>query len=113
MDLCVISILMLGYLMLSYRRVDRILFIYLGVCFLLTLFIPETLAPVLLRRKAEALRKQTGDDSYVTVQQLEKVPFSETLKVALVRPLMMLLQEPIVIFMTCCVLYSIFFLCYH
>ncbi|PPR07179.1 hypothetical protein CVT26_012609 [Gymnopilus dilepis] len=96
----------------GWRWIYRVLFIYLGVCFISTLFIPETLAPVLLRRKAKALRKSSGDESYCTVQELEKVPFSETLKVALVRPLMMLLQEPIVIFMTCYLsfIYSLLYL---
>jgi len=74
----------------------------LGVSFALTLFIPETLAPVLLRKKAEKLRKETGDETYRTVEELERLPFAETLKIALFRPILMLFQEPIVIVMTCC-----------
>jgi len=74
----------------------------LGISFALTLFIPETLAPVLLRKKAEKLRKETGDQSYRTVEELERLPFAETLKIALFRPILMLFQEPIVIVMTCC-----------
>jgi hypothetical protein len=75
---------------------------FVGACWVLTLFIPETLAPVLLRRKAEKLRKDTGDDTYQTLEELERLPFSETLKIALVRPLVMLFTEPIVIFMSIC-----------
>lgn len=81
---------------------DWVLFIFTGVCFAFTLFIPETLAPVLLRRKAQRLRKETGDESYKTLEELERVPFSVTLKVALLRPIVMLLTEPIVIFMSFC-----------
>lgn len=79
---------------------DWVLFIFVGVCWLFTLTIPESLAPVLLARKAKKLRKETGDDTYVTVQELEKLPFSEVLKIALCRPLIMLFTEPIVIFMS-------------
>jgi len=85
----------------SLYSIDWVLFIFLGVAFALTLFIPETLAPVILRRKAERLRKETGDESYRTLEELEKLPFKETLKISMVRPFLMLFQEPIIIFMTC------------
>ncbi|KAF9554045.1 MFS polyamine transporter [Agrocybe pediades] len=85
----------------GWRWMYWVLFIFLGVAFLLTLFIPETLAPVLLRKKAAKLRKETGDDSYRTLEELEKLPFSETLKISMVRPFLMLFQEPIIIFMSC------------
>lgn len=69
-----------------------------------TIFIPETLAPVLLRRKAEKIRKTTGQKCY-TLEELEKLPFSETLKIALVRPFLMIFQEPIIIFMSFCMFF--------
>ncbi|KAF8910195.1 MFS polyamine transporter [Gymnopilus junonius] len=84
----------------GWRWIYRVLFIYLGISFISTLIIPESLAPILLRKKAEALRKKTGDNSYCTVEQLEKADFRDTIVVALLRPLAMLFQEPIVIFMT-------------
>jgi MFS family permease len=84
----------------SHSLPDWVLFIFVGVCFIFTLSIPESLAPVLLARKAKKLRKETGDESHVTVQELEKLPFSEVLKIALLRPLIMLFTEPIVIFMS-------------
>ncbi len=58
----------------SHLLVDWVLFIFTGVCFIFTLFIPETLASILLRRKAEKLRKSTGDESYRTLEELERVP---------------------------------------
>ncbi|PPQ80545.1 hypothetical protein CVT25_001579 [Psilocybe cyanescens] len=85
----------------GWRWIYWVLFIFVGISFAGTLFIPESLAPVLLRRKAEALRKSTGDDKYRTLEELEKLPFNETLKIALIRPFLMLVQEPIVIFMSC------------
>lgn len=63
---------------------------------------PETLAPVILRNKAKKLRKETGDERYQTLEELERRPLSETLKVALLRPIIMLLTEPIVIFFSFC-----------
>lgn len=82
--------------------VDWVLFIFVGVCFVFSFFIPESLAHLLLRRKAEKLRKDTGDDSYVTEVELQRVPLTQTLKIALLRPLTMLVVEPVVIFMSIC-----------
>ena len=84
------------------HNVDWVLFIFVGLCFAFSFFIPESLAHLLLRRKAEKLRKDTGDDSYVTEIELQRVPLSQTLKIALLRPLTMLVVEPVVIFMSIC-----------
>lgn len=86
----------------SHLLVDWVLFIFTGVCFIFTLFIPETLASILLRRKAEKLRKSTGDESYRTLEELERVPFFETLKISLLRPIVMLVAEPIVALFSLC-----------
>lgn len=103
MDLCVRRIMPPCRLVFSsLHRLDWTLFIFLGVAFIFTLFIPETLAPVLLRRKAQKIRKETGDDRYCTLEELEKIPFTEAMKVALIRPFLMLFQEPIVIFFSFC-----------
>ncbi|KIY72592.1 polyamine transporter [Cylindrobasidium torrendii FP15055 ss-10] len=82
----------------GWRWLYWVLFIFAGCCFALTIFMPETLAPVILRNKAKKLRKETGDERYQTLEELERRPLSETLKVALLRPIIMLLTEPIVIF---------------
>ncbi|KAF8996141.1 major facilitator superfamily domain-containing protein [Cyathus striatus] len=84
----------------GWRWMYWVLFTFLGACCFVTLFIPETLAPILLKRKAERLRKETGDEKYRTLEELERKTFSETLKVALIRPFVMLLCEPIVLFMS-------------
>ncbi|TFK19031.1 spermine transporter [Coprinopsis marcescibilis] len=84
----------------GWRWIYWILFIFIGVCLVLTFFIPETLAPVILRRKAEKLRKETGDSTYQTLEELERLPFNQTLQIALVRPFVVLFTEPIVIFMS-------------
>ena len=61
---------------------------------------PETLAPVLLRRKAERIRKETGDQSYRTLAEIEHRPFKVIIKEALLRPLIMLVTEPVMFFMS-------------
>jgi len=55
----------------SWQWIYWVLFIFDGTCFIFTLFIPKTLAPVLLCKKAERLQKETGDDKYQTLEELE------------------------------------------
>ncbi|KAF6743954.1 spermine transporter [Ephemerocybe angulata] len=64
----------------GWRWIYWVLFIIVGACWIFTFFIPESLAP--------------------TLEELERLPFKETLKNALYRPIVMLFTEPIVIFMS-------------
>ncbi|KAG6896839.1 hypothetical protein C0992_005742 [Termitomyces sp. T32_za158] len=82
----------------GWRWIYWVLFILIGVVFVVTLFVPETYAPVLLNKKAARLRKETGDDSYSTRTEMDRRPFSTTLRIALTRPLIMMVMEPIVLF---------------
>ncbi|KAK7047320.1 hypothetical protein VNI00_006551 [Paramarasmius palmivorus] len=84
----------------GWRWIYWVLFIFSGLCFMLTLVMPETLATALLRKKAKKLREETGDDKYRTIEELESPPFKEMMKTALGRPLVMLFTEPILAFMT-------------
>jgi multidrug resistance protein len=63
---------------------------------LITFTLPETYAPALLSKRAKKLRKETGNDRYVTEQQLNPRPFKETLHLILFRPIQLLVLEPIV-----------------
>lgn len=83
-------------------RLDWVLFIFAGCCFLLTLFLPETLAPVILRKKAAKLRKETGDSKYMTLEEAEKRPLGEVFKTALLRPIVLFFTEVIVILFSFC-----------
>ncbi|KAF2274867.1 putative MFS multidrug transporter [Westerdykella ornata] len=64
----------------------------------ITFTVPETYAPTLLARRAKKLRKQTGNDKYVTEEDLDLRPFKERLMIFLVRPFQLLFLEPIVLF---------------
>ncbi|KAL7267334.1 Synaptic vesicle transporter SVOP [Rhizina undulata] len=81
----------------GWRWLYRITLILAGVFYLLMAFtVPETYAPTLLARRAKKLRAETGDDTYVTEQELNKRPFIETASVFLIRPFQLLFGELIV-----------------
>lgn len=75
-------------------------------------FLPETFGPVLLARRAQALRISTGNDQIFARIELEKKGFKQMATVTLTRPLRMLCFEPLVA-ATCVYLsliYGIFFM---
>ncbi|KAI5476034.1 MFS general substrate transporter [Pseudohyphozyma bogoriensis] len=85
---------------LGYRWCDWISAIWGGLALLsCIIFLPETLAPILLKYKAQHLRRLTGDTRYRTSLETLRlsVPFKEHFKEALSRPFLMAVQEPIVI----------------
>lgn len=84
----------------QWRWIYWVLFIFVGVVFLFTLIMPETLAPVLLRRKAKKLNKDNHTDSYVSKHDLHHIPLSTTLKTAMIRPFILMFMEPIILFMS-------------
>lgn len=66
---------------------------------------PELYAPVLLHRKAIKMRKENGDDRYHHPHEDIKLDFNSIVTKHLVRPLRMLLTEPMV---TCIAIYASF-----
>lgn len=84
----------------SWRWIYWTLFILCGVVFISTLLMPETLAPVLLRRKAKKLNKTEHTDIYIAEHDLHHLPLSQTLKTALLRPFILMFLEPIVFCMS-------------
>jgi hypothetical protein len=74
------------YVLSIFDAVVLILFIF---------FLPETRAQTILSSKATELRKSTGED-YYTVEDLECPKFSSKLKVSLVRPLRLLITQPVI-----------------
>ncbi|KAL8768188.1 MAG: hypothetical protein Q9209_005497 [Squamulea sp. 1 TL-2023] len=71
------------------------------ICILVGVIVPETYGPLLLKRRAQALTKMTGN---VHVSKLNKtepeLSLGEKLKIALSRPWLMLFLEPIVLILT-------------
>ena len=74
--------------------------IFAGVMMLFKASVPETYAPVILKRRAKKLRKETGDPNIMTEQEMFKVPFSEMMKDTLIRPFEMLATEPILLLLS-------------
>ncbi|GAA5972660.1 hypothetical protein JCM11641_002963 [Rhodosporidiobolus odoratus] len=60
----------------------------------------ETRASVLLSRKAAQLRKDTGDERYISKDDFERGSLREMMKTSLGRPVQMLVREPVLIAMT-------------
>ncbi|EMC92190.1 hypothetical protein BAUCODRAFT_77741 [Baudoinia panamericana UAMH 10762] len=97
---------------ISWRWSYWILLIIAGATWPLLIFMPETYGPVILKRKAQRMRKATGDETIVAPVELEKVDVRELIVVILTRPIRMFLFEAIV-FCSClylAVAYGIFFM---
>ncbi|GFF40877.1 uncharacterized MFS-type transporter C530.15c [Aspergillus udagawae] len=100
----------------GWRWVEGFLAIFSGVIWIcLCVFLPETYAPVLLRRRAEKLSELSGK-VYRSKLDIErgKLSLQQTLTTALSRPWRLLFREPIV-FLFCiymAIIYGILYLCF-
>ncbi|KAL6235376.1 hypothetical protein BDW75DRAFT_209646 [Aspergillus navahoensis] len=61
---------------------------------MLVLFVPETYHPVLLKRKAVKLRKETGDDRWIAPIEKMDRSIAQTVLKSLYRPILLLALEP-------------------
>jgi len=84
---------------LGFRFLEGLMAIFTGFLWLVgALTIPETYAPVLLKRRAEALAKRTGKTYVSLVEHRQgKVSPAAAFKKALTRPWALLFLEPIVL----------------
>lgn len=72
----------------GWRWIYWVLFIFIGIVFAATVaLMPETLSPVLLRRRAARLRKETGDPTFKSESELHHVSLPTKIKISLTRPL--------------------------
>jgi multidrug resistance protein len=78
----------------SWRWCFYVLMMWSGVNWLLLFFfVPETYAPVLLRRKARALRKETGDERYKAPIEMMNKSVTKTVILSCWRPFQLLVLE--------------------
>ena len=70
-----------------------------------TATLPELYAPVLLKRRARRLRKETGDNRYWHPHESQKISLDNIVTKYLSRPLRMLITEPMI---TCIAIYASF-----
>ncbi|KDQ08549.1 hypothetical protein BOTBODRAFT_48147 [Botryobasidium botryosum FD-172 SS1] len=85
---------------LGWRWIIWVNMIFAGVVCLFCCTIPETFAPVLLRKRAARMRAETGLTNIKTEQELFAAPLSEIIFNTLVRPFEMLMTEPILLLMS-------------
>ncbi|USW49359.1 Putative major facilitator superfamily, MFS transporter superfamily [Septoria linicola] len=83
-----------------------------GATWPFVIFLPETYGPVLLKHKAEKLRKETGRSDIVAPSELEEQSWTQFITVVLTRPVRMFLFEWIVLFscLYLSVAYAIFYI---
>ncbi|VDC02269.1 unnamed protein product [Peniophora sp. CBMAI 1063] len=85
----------------SWRWLYWVLTIFAGCCLIAaTLTLPETYPPVLLKKKAQRLRKETGDDKYYAPLETHKEPINQRINHILAMPFKILFQEPVLIALT-------------
>jgi len=68
---------------------------FAGVIMIIVGLIPETYAPVILKRRAARLRKETGDPNIITEQEEVKLTLGEIVRTSLIRPITMIMTEPV------------------
>ncbi|KAL1408894.1 hypothetical protein Q8F55_005708 [Vanrija albida] len=84
----------------TWRNIYWVLFGFIGLVAIFTLVVPETYAPIILRRKAARLNKENNTDVYVSKHDIDMVPFKDRLKTAMFRPFILMVCEPIILFMS-------------
>lgn len=71
-----------------------------SVYILITFTVPETYAPTILAARAKKMRAKTGEQDWVTEQELDMRPLGQRLRIFLIRPFQLLFGEPIVLFVS-------------
>lgn len=103
-----------GFISVSTNRMDLIFWVnmaFAGAMWIIVAFIPETYAPVILKKRAVKLRKETGNPKIMTEQEAQGMSFNEVLRTCLLRPLYFAVTEPVLV-ATCfyvCLIYSLLY----
>ncbi|KAH8595280.1 major facilitator superfamily domain-containing protein [Bisporella sp. PMI_857] len=98
---------------LGWRWTNWLVMILAGVAWLMCATFKETYAPVILRKRAEKMRKETGDDRYWSRYD-ERMGIVPLLKINLARPIVLAVTEPILWFWNLYIgiIYAILYLCF-
>lgn len=87
-----------GFISVGTNRYDLMVWVnmaFAGVMWILISLMPETYAPVILKKRAKKLRKETGNDNIMTEQELSPQSFKEMVNECLIRPLSFIITEPV------------------
>lgn len=72
-----------------------VLTIFAGACtVIISATLPETYAPIILKRKAERRRKETGDDRWFAPIEMKKESIPRRIQSILAKPFKMIFYEP-------------------
>ncbi|KAH3666889.1 hypothetical protein OGAPHI_003339 [Ogataea philodendri] len=110
----VIGPLVAGFITRYSGRIELVFwvnFAFSGLMWIAASLIPETYAPVILKRKAKKLRKETGNPKIMTEQEAVGLSLKELIQTCLYRPLMFALTEPVLDLMCfyVCLIYSLLY----
>lgn len=87
-----------GWINVGSHRLDLFFWVnmaFAGAMLILMGLIPETYAPVILKRRARKLRKETGNPNIVTEQEKYRLTLREIARTSLIRPITMIMTEPV------------------
>ncbi|KAL4786423.1 major facilitator superfamily domain-containing protein [Aspergillus varians] len=87
-----------GWINVGTGRLDLFFWVNLAFAGLMVILmgaIPETYAPVILKRRAARLRKETGNPDIMTEQEKTKLTLMEIVRTSLIRPITMIMTEPV------------------
>lgn len=89
-----------GFISVGTGRFDIMIWVnmaFCGVMWIIISMMPETYAPVILKRRAAKLRKETGNDKIMTEQEATPLSFKELVNDCLIRPLKFVVTEPVLV----------------
>lgn len=87
-----------GWINVGSGRLDLFFWVNLafaGLIMVLVGLVPETYAPVILKRRAARLRKETGNPNIITEMERTKPTFRDIARTSLIRPITMIMTEPV------------------
>jgi multidrug resistance protein len=87
-----------GWINIGSHRLDLIFWVnmaFAGAMLIIVGLIPETYSPVILKKRAAKLRAKTGNISIITEQEKVKLTLNDIIRTSLVRPITMILTEPV------------------
>ncbi|KAK4945985.1 spermine transporter [Elasticomyces elasticus] len=94
----VIGPIVCGWINVGSHRLDLFFWVnmaFSGAMMIIVGLVPETYAPVILKWRAKKLRKETGDKNIITEQEKVKLTFRQILRTSLIRPITMIMTEPV------------------
>ena len=94
----VVGPIVTGWINVGSHRLDLFFWTnmaFAGAMMILVGLVPETYAPVILKRRAAKIRKETGNPNIMTEQEKNKLTLREIARTSLIRPITMIMTEPV------------------